>query len=54
MGETGGSGKFVVMEDTYNGLAVPGMGEGQGDASVDEPSMVGRTCKEKIPCNTME
>ena len=49
-GETGASGKFVVIEDTNIGLVVPGMGEGQGEASVDDPSMVGSTCKEKTKC----
>lgn len=31
-----------MIDDTNTGLA-PGIGEGQGDASVDDPSMVGRT-----------
>lgn len=45
-GETGGSGKFlVVMEVTNIGLVAPGIGEAQGDTSVEEPSMVGRTWK---------
>lgn len=46
-GETGGSGKVVVIEHTYGVLVAPGIGEAQGDASVEEPSMVGRTWKKE-------
>lgn len=42
-GDTGGRGKLVVIEDTNIGLVTPGIGEAQGDASVEDPSIVGRT-----------
>lgn len=44
-GETGGRGKLVVMDETNGGNPAAGMGEGHGDGSDDEASMVGSTYK---------
>lgn len=44
-GETGGRGKFVVMDETNGGNPGAGRGEGHGDGSDEEASMVGRTYK---------
>lgn len=43
MGDTGGSGKFVVIEETNGEIPETGRGEGQGEPSAEEPSMVGST-----------